>query len=85
MLLECDFYSDRSGLNSGKCKVGLEHYSYLFCICYITLLNVLINKFTTGYAGEKVPRTLVVLNSEKKKWHTQSLDENLRVVLTSLM
>ena len=25
------------------------------------LLNVLINKFTTGYSGEKVPRTLVVL------------------------
>ena len=49
------------------------------------LLNVLINKFSIGYSGEKVPGTLVVLNSEKKKWHTQSLDENLRVVLTSLM
>ena len=33
----------------------------LICICYSTLLNVLINKFTIGYSGEKVPRTLVVL------------------------
>ena len=57
----------------------------LICFYYITLLNVLINKFAIGYSGEKVPGTLVVLNLEKKKWHTQSLDENLRVVLTNLM
>ena len=39
----------------------------LICFYYITLLNVLINKFSIGYSGEKVPGTLVVLNSEKKK------------------
>ena len=33
----------------------------LICFYYITLFNVLINKFTLGYSGEKVPRTLVVL------------------------
>ena len=34
-------------------------YITLICICYITLLNMLISKFTT--CGEKVPRTPVVL------------------------
>ena len=33
----------------------------LICICYITLLYMLINKFTTGFSGEKVPKTPVVL------------------------
>ena len=51
-------------------------YHNLICICYITLLYMLINKFTTGFSGDKVPRTLVVLKMEiqfrKKKWNQSS-------------
>ena len=39
-------------------------YHNLICTCYITLLYMLINKFTTGFSGDKVPRTLVVLKME---------------------
>ena len=52
-------------------------YNTLICICYITLLYLLINKFTTGFAGEKVSRKPVVLKMEiqfrEKKWN-QSCD-----------
>ena len=41
--------------------IHLEDFFMFIGICYSTLLNVLINKFTTGYSEEKVPRTLVVL------------------------
>ena len=51
-------------------------YHNLICTCYITLLYMLINKFTTGFSGDKVPRTLVVLKMEiqfrKKKWNQSS-------------
>ena len=36
-------------------------YNTLICICYITLLYMLIKKITAGFSGEKVPRTPVVL------------------------
>ena len=38
-------------------------YNTLIGICYITviMLYMHINKFTTDFSGEKVPRTLVVL------------------------
>ena len=71
------FIQTEAGVIQGIENVGLEHFFMLICIRYITLLNVLINKFTTGYSGEKVPRTLVVLEMaiqfREKKWHTQSL------------
>ena len=57
----------------GEC-FPLICYNTLICICYITLLYMLINKFTTAFSGEKVPRTPVVLTImaiqfRKKKWN----------------
>ena len=42
----------------------LSAFCYNNLICYVTLLYMLINKFTTGFSGDKVPRTLVVLKME---------------------
>ena len=54
----------------------LSAFCYNNLICYVTLLYMLINKFTTGFSGDKVPRTLVVLKMEiqfrKKKWNQSS-------------
>ena len=51
-------------------------YNTLICICYITLLYVLKNKFTAGFSGEKVPGTPVVLKMaiqfKEKKWNQSS-------------
>ena len=50
-------------------------YNTIICICYITLLYMLINKFTTGFSEEKLPRKPVVLKMaiqfRMKKWCVQ--------------
>ena len=87
------FIQTEAGVIQGIENVALEYFFMLICIRYITLLNVLINKFTTG---EKVPMTLVVLKMaiqfrEKKvtytifKWKfTYSTDEPHVIKNTSL-
>ena len=50
-------------------------HSYLYLLHYI-IAEMLINKFTTGFCGEKVPRTPIVLKMaiqfRKKKWNQSS-------------
>ena len=67
-LLGCDVCSDGNWHNLEKMKcwirtvlpillmfwgmISVFCYNMLICICYITLLYVLINKFTTGYSED---------------------------------
>ena len=59
----------------GMLSVVLLQHCHLYLLHYI-IAEMLISKFTTGFYGEKVPRTPIVFKSKipfrKKKWNQSS-------------